>query len=87
MASDLKGSSELQDAADWIIFPYRDVVYNEDSPCANIAEVNFAKARHGTQGAVYMEWKNGHFIEYDQSTADHLVKSSKQSQSKPTKNF
>lgn len=87
MASDLKGSSELQDAADWIIFPYRDVVYNEDSPCASIAEINFAKARHGTQGAVYMEWKNGHFIEYDQGSADHMVKQSKQSAARPTKNF
>ena len=63
MASDLKGSSELQDAADWILFPYRDVVYNEDSPAANVAEIGFAKARHGTQGTVYMEWKNGHFVE------------------------
>lgn len=87
MASDLKGSSELQDAADWIIFPYRDVVYNEDSPCANLAEVNFAKARHGTQGAVYMEWKNGHFMPYCQAEADHLVKQSKQAAVKPSKNF
>lgn len=87
MASDLKGSSELQDAADWIIFPYRDVVYNEDSPCANLAEINFAKARHGTQGAVYMEWKNGHFMPYSQADADHMVKQARQSTAKPTKNF
>lgn len=87
MASDLKGSSELQDAADWIIFPYRDVVYNEDSPCANLAEINFAKARHGTQGAVYMEWNNGHFTPYDQAEADHLVRQSKQAAIKPAKNF
>lgn len=79
MASDLKGSSELQDAADWIIFPYRDVVYNEDSPCADIAEVNFAKARHGKQGAAYMGWKNGHFVETDIYQAQEMVKQSKQS--------
>lgn len=86
MASDLKGSSELQDAADWIIFPYRDVVYNEDSPSANIAEINFAKARHGTQGAVYMEWSNGHFIETDACYAQEVAKQAKQSK-RPSKEF
>lgn len=87
MASDLKGSSELQDAADWIIFPYRDVVYNEDSPSADIAEINFAKARHGIMGAVYMQWVNGHFVECDQPNADYLVKQAKQSPVKQHKNF
>lgn len=86
MASDLKGSSELQDAADWIIFPYRDVVYNEDSPCAKVAEINFAKARHGTQGSAYMEWKNGHFIETNVQQAQEEVRQSKQSK-QPSKGF
>lgn len=87
MASDLKGSSELQDAADWIIFPYRDVVYNEDSPCKNVAEVNFAKARHGTQGAVYMEWKNGHFVPTDEAYASEMVSQAKQKGRPVTKGF
>lgn len=80
MASDLKGSSELQDAADWIIFPYRDEVYNENSPLKGFAEINFAKARHGTQGTVYMNWKNGHFTETDQSYASTLSEAAKKPQ-------
>ena len=87
MASDLKGSSELQDAADWILFPYRDVVYNEDSPCKDIAEVGFAKARHGKQGTAYMGWKNGHFVPIDQAYADSAVRNAKAPAVKPTKNF
>ncbi|MCP4991334.1 MAG: hypothetical protein GY928_36365 [Colwellia sp.] len=82
MASDLKGSSELQDAADWIVFPYRDVVYNEDSPSADIAEVIFAKARHGKQGTAYMGWKNGHFVETDQAMAHNVSKEAKQPKGK-----
>jgi len=84
MASDLKGSSELQDAADWIIYPYRDVVYNKESPAKDVAEINFAKARHGTQGAIYMNWKNGHFTECDQEYAYSLCS---QRNDKPTKGF
>jgi replicative DNA helicase len=87
MASDLKGSSELQDAADWIIFPYRDVVYHDDSPCAEVAEVIFAKARHGKQGTAYMSWKNGHFTPTDQAFADSLVKQAKSPAVKQSKNF
>lgn len=72
MASDIKDSSRLQDDADWIIFPYRDEVYNEDSTAKGIAEIDFAKARHGTQGVVYMGWINGHFVEIDQADADRV---------------
>ena len=87
MASDLKGSSELQDAADWILFPYRDVVYHEDSPCKDIAEIGFAKARHGKQGTAYMGWKNGHFVPVDQAHADSAVRNAKAPAIKPKKNF
>lgn len=81
MASDLKDSSRLQDDADWIIFPYRDEVYNKDSTAAGIAEINFAKARHGAGGTVYMQWRNGHFKEIDQAQAHHVASQSEQSQS------
>ncbi|AUR89784.1 P-loop containing nucleoside triphosphate hydrolase [Vibrio phage 1.132.O._10N.222.49.F8] len=81
MASDIKDSSRLQDDADWIIFPYRDVVYNEDSYAKDIAEINFAKARHGTQGTVYMGWSNGHFVEVDQAMASHKCKPAQEQQS------
>ncbi len=71
MASDLKDSSRLQDDADWIMFPYRDEVYNDNTPAKGVAEINFAKARHGTQGVVYMGWVNGHFVEIDQVEASN----------------
>ena len=74
MASDIKDSSRLQDDADWIIFPYRDEVYFPDTPAKGIAEINFAKARHGTQGAVYMGWVNGHFTNIGQEYAYNQVK-------------
>lgn len=74
MASDIKDSSRLQDDADWIIFPYRDEVYFEDSPSKGIAEIDFAKARHGTKGVVYMAWINGHFSEIDQAFAYNQAK-------------
>lgn len=75
MASDIKDSSRLQDDADWIIFPYRDEVYHEDSPRKGIAEINFAKARHGTQGSVLMGWSNGHFININQEYAFNEISS------------
>lgn len=81
MASDIKDSSRLQDDADWIIFPYRDEVYNENTPAKGYAEINFAKARHGTQGKVYMGWRNGHFVEVEQHIADMACRS-KQEESK-----
>ncbi len=87
MASDLKDSSRLQDDADWIIFPYRDEVYHEDSPAKGIAEIIFAKARHGQQCTKYMGWSNGHFTEIDQAMA-HQASSAVKLDSKPNnKNF
>ena len=83
MASDIKDSSRLQDDADWIIFPYRDEVYYPDSPSKGMAEINFAKARHGTQGAVYMGWHNGHFTNIDQAYAHNQVCAQKAEESKP----
>ena len=88
MASDIKDSSRLQDDADWIIFPYRDVVYNENSSAREIAEVNFAKARHGTQGVVYMGWIDGHFTEVDQAWAHNLCQPAIElTPAKPVKGF
>lgn len=61
MNSDLKDSSRLVDDADWIVFPYRDEVYNEDSHLKGLAEIIIGKARHGEKGKVHMGWRKGHF--------------------------
>lgn len=66
-ASDLKDSSRLQDDADWIIFTYRDEKYFPDTPWKGVAEIIFAKARHGKDGTAYMGWKDGHYVDADTS--------------------
>lgn len=38
-------------------------------------------------GDVFTRYENGHFMPYCQAEADHMVKQSKQSAMKPTKNF
>ena len=75
LPSDIKDSSRLQDDADWIVFPYRDEVYNSDSTMKGIAEIIFGKARHGTAKTVYMGWKHGHFTEISQEYAAGMVAS------------
>jgi len=87
LASDLKDSSRLQDDADWIIYPYREEVYDENTPSRGIAEVIFAKARHGSTGTVYMEWSNGHFSETDQAHASHLCTLKDEKQAPKKKRF
>lgn len=71
-ASDIKDSSRVQDDADWIIFPYRDEVYSDNSPAKGYAEIIIAKARHGQRGTVYQKWNNGHFQEVNQAMAHNI---------------
>lgn len=73
LPSDIKDSSRLQDDADWIIFPYRDEQYHEDSTMKGVAEIIFAKARHGSKGTAYMGWVNGHFTEIDEREAAQMA--------------
>lgn len=48
--SDLRDSGEIEEDADAVIFPYRDEVYNEDTPDKGIAEIIVAKNRDGSPG-------------------------------------
>jgi replicative DNA helicase len=50
--SDIAGSSEMYKDSDGVIFCYRDVVFNEDTPDKNIMEVIIGKNRDDQQGTV-----------------------------------
>ncbi len=67
--SDLKDSGAIEQDADVIIFPYRDEVYHDNSDMKGIAEIIVSKYRSGQPKTFYMGWRNGHFINIDQSAA------------------
>lgn len=61
--ADLRESGELEQAADVVVFLYRDEMYNPSSPDRGIAELIVAKQRSGPTGKVrltYTAW-NGRF--------------------------
>lgn len=55
MMADLRDSGEIEEAADEILFLYRDVVYN-DSADPNGAEIIIGKNRHGPVGHIDMAY-------------------------------
>ena len=55
--SDLRESGNIEEAADKIIFIYRDEYYNPDSRDAGIAEVICEKNRDGETGVVKLTWR------------------------------
>jgi replicative DNA helicase len=55
---DLRGSGEIEEAADVVMFLYRDEYYNKDaSQRPNIGEIAIAKARGGPTGVIDLFWQ------------------------------
>lgn len=54
--SDIRESGSVEEAADLVIFLYRDEYYNSDTDDRGIAELTVAKQRNGPTGMVRLGW-------------------------------
>jgi len=60
MMSDLRESGGIEEAADVVMFLYREAYYDEETSSPRVMEINVAKQRNGATGTV--------FVDYDKST-------------------
>jgi replicative DNA helicase len=57
LPSDLRDSGAIEQDADALVFPYRDEVYNPDSPDKGICELGLPKVRQGEPGTVALTYQ------------------------------
>ena len=69
MQSDLRDSGGIEQDADYVLFPYRDSVYSEDSYAGDYAELILVKNRHGMTGTAYAQFKGGAYHDCNQEDA------------------
>jgi replicative DNA helicase len=65
----LRGSGDIEQDADVVMFLYRDEVYDRQSPDHGIAELHVAKQRNGAEGVVRLAF-NGPLTEFTSLAAD-----------------
>ena len=65
MLADLRDSGSIEQDADMVVFLYRDVMYDANTPRPNIAEAIVAKNRHGPTQMVEL-----HFVPHEMKFSD-----------------
>lgn len=67
--SDLRESGQIEADADYILFPYYDYLFDENSDCGPYAEIITSKNRHGQAYTTYAKVINGVWYSCDQQEA------------------
>lgn len=73
--SDLRDSGQIEADADYIIFPYYDYLFDEESTCGPFAEIITSKNRHGQAHTTYAKVMNGVWSSCDQLEAKNRIQS------------